>query len=130
MLAIQFRGNFLEKFTYTVVVLGTGLLNDLCADLLGELMRFFEVYLSLVSEVALIANEGNYQIADIRVLFKVFDPVFGRVEAFPEGGVVDDDGCSCVLVVHPSQTSEFLLACRVPQVQLNLLTLTRDVYEF
>ena len=78
--------------------------------------NYFRSYLSLVTEVCLVADEHDDDVgAPLRP--HVVNPLARLVEAVGVGDVVDDDGHGAVADVRGDEGAEALLSRRVPQLE-------------
>ena len=93
--------------------------------LLGDLQSIFLFYTigTNFEEVALIATKGFYE----RIIFSCMlvdwnQPLLCVQKTFVVCDVECNYDCICLLVVLVGKVSEFLLSCRVPQLNLNFST--------
>ena len=80
--------------------------------------------LFLFFEVALVARHGEYKICPIIVAIIVHfvDPVEDRLEALGVAHIKADECCVGIAIIHLNHRAVLLLAARVPNVKLHLLS--------
>ena len=93
--------------------------------LLGKSLAFFGANLSSGVQVCFVSNKHDHYVR-VAILSDFLQPSCQVVECLLAGDVIHKQGPCCTSVVAPSDGLERLLACSVPNLQLDVLVVNLD----
>ncbi len=90
--------------------------------MLSKFLTLIGGYLSGIGHIALIADEDAGDVVG-GVLLDLVHPVLDGAEALAVGDVVSHDDTVCTLIIAGGDGLETFLACSVPDLELNSLSI-------
>jgi len=93
--------------------------------LFSKLLTFFGLYHTAVFKISLVTNQHDSGIL-ARIFAAILQPGSQMIKGLAPSDIINKECASSVAIIAPSNRTELLLTCSIPNLQLNLLATDGD----